>query len=187
MYMIIKRVIDIIASLTLILVLSPLFLIIMLVIYLQDGACPIFFQQRVGKNGEIFTLYKFRSMPPQTPNVQSSKVELLNITPFGKILRRTNIDELPQLLNIFKGDMSIIGPRPSLCSQNALTELRKRNGTLNIRPGLTGWAQVNSYDFMPEAKKAELDSYYAQNINLIIDIRIVLKTLKYLTKTPPVY
>ena len=186
-YPIIKRLIDILASATVLVILSPIMLLIALVIKLQDGGPAIFKQNRVGKNGEEFLFYKFRSMPTATPNVVSSDVAKISITPFGKFIRRTNLDELPQLVNILKGDMSLIGPRPPIPSQQNLIRLRRDNGALSLRPGLTGWAQVNSYDYMIEEEKARLDGEYARRLSLSLDVKIVIKTLAYLTKTPPTY
>ena len=182
-----KRLIDIVASLAVLILLSPILLIIALIIYFQDFGPIIFKQQRVGKNGRIFLFYKFRSMPVNTPNVQSAETQKLNITPFGKFIRRSSLDELPQLVNIIKGDMSLIGPRPPIPSQENLVRLRKENGALTCRPGLTGLAQINSYNFMPEEKKAEWDGKYAQSISFINDTKIVLKTFKYLCSPPPTY
>ncbi|MDR0506596.1 MAG: sugar transferase [Dysgonamonadaceae bacterium] len=182
-----KRAIDIIASLSVLLLLSWLFIIVATVIKLQDGGCVFFIQQRIGRNVMKFNILKFRSMPVNTANVSSEQTHLIKITPFGKFIRRTNIDELPQLINILKGEMSLIGPRPSLPAQAELIELRMANGSFRCRPGLTGLAQVNSYDYMPVLEKAALDGIYAANITFIKDVGIVLKTLKYLTKKPPVY
>jgi O-antigen biosynthesis protein WbqP len=187
MYPFFKRIIDIIASLGVLLALSPLLIIVAAIIYLQDFGNPIFKQQRIGQNGLPFHFYKFRSMPLNTPNVESKDRDKLTITPFGKILRRSNLDEIPQLFNILKGDMSLIGPRPSIPTQTELTEMRKANGSIHLRPGLTGWAQVNAYDFMPNEVKANFDGYYAKNISFGLDVKIVLKTLGYLTKKPPTY
>lgn len=183
----IKRLIDIIASFSVILLLSPVYLAIAFIIYIQDKGNPIFKQFRVGKNEVAFKVFKFRSMPVNTSNVPSSEVSKITITPFGKFIRRTNLDELPQLFNILKGDMSLIGPRPSLASQTALIELRRSKNVYKCRPGLTGLAQVNAFDGMPDDIKATWDGRYVQNITFINDVRIVLKTLIYLTKKPPTY
>lgn len=183
----IKRGLDIILSLSAIVILFPIGIICSLIIFLQDFGPVVFKQKRVGKDGRIFLFYKFRSMPVNTPNVQSSDVAKLKITTFGKIIRRTNLDELPQLINILKGDMSIVGPRPPIPSQVNLIELREKNGALNCRPGLTGWAQVNSYDFMPEEQKAKFDGHYASNVSFLMDVNIIMRTFLYLTKKPPTY
>jgi O-antigen biosynthesis protein WbqP len=183
----IKRAIDIFASFGVLLLLSWFFIIIALIIKLQDGGTIFFTQKRVGKNRQNFNILKFRSMPVNTANVSSEQVHLIKITPFGKFIRRTNVDEFPQLLNILRGDMSLIGPRPSLPNQMELIELRIQNGTYNCRPGLTGLAQVNSYDYMPVEEKAKFDEIYVNNITFMNDVKIVFKTLLYLTKRPPVY
>lgn len=182
-----KRITDILLSTTLLIILSPLFIVIATIIYLQDQGPAIFKQTRIGKEGQEFTFFKFRSMPVKTPDLESHEVDKLTITPLGKILRRTNIDELPQFFNVFKGDMSFIGPRPPIPSQANLLELRRQNGSLNLRPGLTGWAQVNSFDGMPESEKARFDGEYAQNFSLLLDLLILVKTVVYFTKKPPVY
>lgn len=183
----IKRLIDILASLGVLIFLSPILIIIALIIWLQDFGPIIFKHKRVGKGGKLFDFYKFRSMPVGTPNVQSHETKKLTITPFGKFIRRSNLDEIPQLYNILKGDMSLIGPRPPIPTQTNLIELRKENGALNCKPGLTGLAQVNSYDYMPETEKAKWDGIYAKELNFALDVKIVLKTFLYLTKKPPTY
>jgi O-antigen biosynthesis protein WbqP len=126
-------------------------------------------------------------MPADTGDVPSDKLGELEISSFGKFIRRTNLDELPQLFNILKGDMSLVGPRPSLPSQHELFALRRRNGALVCRPGLTGLAQVNSFDGMSVEQKACFDGRYAERITLLGDISIVLRTFSYLRKPPPVY
>lgn len=187
MYPIIKRFIDFTASLGVLILVSPIMLLTAVIIYLQDFHNPIFSHYRVGKEGEEFKFHKFRSMPVNTLNVESKEKEKLTITPFGKIIRRTNLDELPQLFSILIGDMSLIGPRPPIPSQKNLIEKRKANGAIHLKPGLTGWAQVNSFDNMPDEVKAAYDGFYYENMSFILDVKIVLKTLLYLTKKPPSY
>lgn len=182
-----KRGIDITLSGLAIVILSPIMVICSIIIFLQDRNNVIFRQKRIGKNGKEFDFYKFRSMPVNTPNVESHKTQQLVITPFGKIIRRTNLDELPQLWNILIGDMSIVGPRPPIPSQTELIELRRANGSLSIQPGLTGWAQVNSYDYMPFSHKAQLDGEYADKLSFPMDLKIIFRTFIYLTKKPPTY
>lgn len=187
MFLFFKRLFDIVLALLLIIGLAPIYLIIALIIFVQDLGTPIFKQIRIGKSGEEFVFYKFRSMPLKTPNVESHEKEKLKITPFGKFIRRTNLDELPQFFNVLKGDMSFIGPRPPIPSQINLIELRRNNKALSLRPGLTGWAQVNSYDNMPEEEKARFDGEYAQIISVKMDLLILGKTVIYFTKKPPTY
>jgi O-antigen biosynthesis protein WbqP len=186
-YSIIKRFGDVIAVFILLIIISPLLLVIALFIKFHDGGPVIFRQKRIGKDGIEFQFMKFRSMPVNTPNVVSTQTSVLKVTPIGKFIRRTNLDEIPQFINVLKGDMSIIGPRPSLPSQTSLLELRKQNGSIKLRPGLTGWAQVNAYDYMPEEEKARLDGEYYQKFGLWMDLRIIVGTIKYFTKKPPVY
>jgi O-antigen biosynthesis protein WbqP len=186
-YAIIKRLGDVVVVFILLIVISPIIFVIALFIKLHDGGPVIFRQKRIGKNGIEFQFMKFRSMPVNTPNVVSTQTAALKITPIGKFIRRTNLDEIPQFINVLRGDMSIIGPRPSLPSQASLRELRKQNGAIKLRPGLTGWAQVNAYDFMPVEEKALLDGAYYQKFGLLMDLRIIFGTIKYFTKKPPVY
>ena len=187
MFLLYKRVFDILLALLLLCVLIPVYGIIAILVFIQDFGNPIFKQIRVGKGGEHFVFYKFRSMPIQTPNVESSQKDVLNITPFGKFIRGTNLDELPQFYNVLKGDMSFIGPRPPIPTQLILIELRRNNESLKLKPGLTGWAQVNSYDYMSENEKAKFDGEYADKISLKLDLLILFKTVLYFTKKPPTY
>ena len=126
-------------------------------------------------------------MPNGTRNIESVELNGIKLNIFSKLLRRTNLDELPQLFNIFRGDMSFIGPRPCLPTQLDLIELRKTNNAIKLLPGLSGLAQVRSYDGMSVAKKAEFDGIYFVNISLLEDIKILLKTFLYLLKPPPKY
>lgn len=187
LYHFFKRLFDIFFSLFVLIFFSPLLIIVSLLIFLQDGESIIFKQERIGMNEKGFTFYKFRSMPTSTPDVTSTKKNQIQITPFGRFLRRTNIDEMPQFINVLKGEMSVIGPRPTIPSQKNLIKLRKDNGSINIKPGLTGWAQVNSYDNMPEIEKAMYDGEYLKKMSIKLDIIIIFKTILYFTKKPPTY
>jgi O-antigen biosynthesis protein WbqP len=178
---------DIVLSLFSIVVLSPLLVTAALAIYFEDRGPFIFSQRRVGENETTFSLLKFRSMPINTGDVPSSQAKVLKITRVGKFIRRTNIDELPQLINIFRGEMSIVGPRPALPSQVDLIRLRRQAGAFGCRPGLTGLAQVNSCDGMPDIEKAKLDGMYSSKITFFQDVQIILKTFSYLLKPPPTY
>jgi len=148
-----KRLLDIFIVLVAFICLSPLMTITVLLIKIFDPGPVIFKQSRVGKNGEPFSFLKFRSMPVNTRNLESDKVGQISLTWVGKVIRRTNIDELPQLLNIIKGDMSIVGPRPPIFTQEELLKIRRDNNSLFTRPGLTGLAQVNSFDGMTVLQK----------------------------------
>lgn len=183
----VKRFFDIFIVFVAVVCLSPLMIIIAILIKVVDPGPIIFKHNRVGKNGELFSFFKFRSMPVNTGDLASDKVGQVKLTWVGKMIRRTNIDELPQLLNILKGDMSIVGPRPPIGSQEELLQARKDNGSLFVRPGLTGLAQVNSFDGMTVSEKAAFDGQYVENITFIKDVKIILNTVLYLFKPPPVY
>lgn len=174
-----KRVLDFIISLFALIILSPLFLIVSVCILISDG-CPVFFRQkRVGKNNELFEIYKFRTMKRGTENVASNDLSDANvkITKFGKILRATSIDELPQLLNILNGTMSLIGPRPLIPEETKIRELRQKYNVYSVRPGITGWAQVNGRDNVSAEKKALLDKEYVEKQSLMFDIKIFFMTI----------
>lgn len=186
-YFIFKRIVDVILASCLLVCLAPIYIIVAILIRFQDGGPALFKQMRIGKAGENFKFYKFRSMPLSTPNVESKDTKKIQITPFGKFIRRTNLDELPQFYNVLKGDMSFIGPRPPIPQQFDLIDLRKKNGAINLRPGLTGWAQVNSFDGMSVEQKAKFDGEYAHKFSFLFDCIILLKTALYFTKKPPTY
>jgi O-antigen biosynthesis protein WbqP len=182
-----KRAVDILAATLAILALAPLFIAVALAIKIADPGPAIFRQLRTGRCGVPFMFYKFRSMPVDTRNLPSDKLGKVRLSAIGRFIRRTNLDELPQLFNILRGDMSLIGPRPSLCTQEELIAARRANDALRLRPGLTGWAQVNSFDYMTVDQKAALDGDYAANLSPLLDLKIVLRTFAYLRKSPPVY
>ncbi|CDA20318.1 bacterial sugar transferase [Ruminococcus sp. CAG:488] len=174
-----KRVLDFLISLFALIILSPLFLIVSVGVLISDGS-PVFFRQkRVGKNNELFEIYKFRTMKRGTENVASNDLSDadVKITRFGKILRATSIDELPQLLNILNGSMSLIGPRPLIPEETRIRELRKKYNVYSVRPGITGWAQVNGRDNVSAEKKALLDKEYVEKQSLMLDIKIFFMTI----------
>jgi O-antigen biosynthesis protein WbqP len=174
-----KRVLDFIISLFALIILSPLFLIVSVCILISDGS-PVFFRQkRVGKNNELFEIYKFRTMKRGTENVASNDLSDANvkITKFGKILRATSIDELPQFLNILNGTMSLIGPRPLIPEETKIRELRQKYNVYSVRPGITGWAQVNGRDNVSAEKKALLDKEYVEKQSLMFDFKIFFMTI----------
>lgn len=174
-----KRVFDFIISLFALIILSPLFLLVALIILIGDGTPVLFRQKRVGKNNELFTIYKFRTMKRGTENVASGKLENANakITKFGRILRATSIDELPQLFNILNGTMSLVGPRPLIPEETEIRELREKYNVYSIRPGITGWAQVNGRDNISLEQKALLDKEYVEKQSLGFDIKILVMTV----------
>ena len=182
-----KRILDILLSGGAVLLLSPVLAITALAVRIEDGGPALFRQCRIGRGGRHFQMIKFRSMPVGVGDLPSIQGASLSITRIGRLIRRTNIDELPQLLNILMGDMSIVGPRPALKSQVVLTEMRRVRGVVDCRPGLTGLAQVNSYNGMPEEEKARYDGIYASAIEFSSDLKIILKTFAYLGQRPPTY
>ncbi len=174
-----KRSSDILFGLILLIVLSPLLLIIILVIKVDSKGPALFNQRRIGRNNQEFVLYKFRTMRTEAPNVATHLLKDAHsyITPFGKFLRKSSFDELPQLLNILKGDMTFIGPRPALYNQDDLIELRTRCGVDVLRPGVTGWAQVNGRDCLEISEKVNFDFYYLRHQSITLDIKILLFTV----------
>lgn len=175
-----KRIIDIICSLMAIIFLSIIYLPICLLVKLTSPG-PVFFKQkRIGKNKTFFNILKFRTMRTDTP--KDCPTHLLEnpdqyITKVGKFLRKTSLDELPQIFNIFKGDMSVIGPRPALWNQDDLIAERDKYGVNELKPGLTGWAQVNGRDELPIPVKAKLDGEYVNRISFAFDVKCLLLTI----------
>lgn len=178
-YRYIKRIIDILLSGLAIIILSPLLLILCIAIKL-DSPGPIFFtQKRVGIHKTYFQIYKFRTMRTDTPKDMPTHM-LANpeqyITKTGRFLRKTSLDELPQIFNIFKGDMSIVGPRPALWNQDDLVAARDKYGANDVTPGLTGWAQINGRDELEIPVKAKLDGEYVKKYGFTMDVRCFLGT-----------
>ncbi|MDI9628064.1 MAG: sugar transferase [Acidobacteriota bacterium] len=182
-----KRVMDVVLATAGLIASAPLALAVAGAVALESGPPVLFVQDRVGQGGRVFRLMKFRSMALGTPDVPSSEVGVLEVTRVGTVIRRFNLDELPQLLNVLKGDMSLVGPRPALPSQEDLIALRRKGGAEEVKPGLTGLAQVNSFDGMSAETKARYDNEYAGSVSLVGDLRIFPQTLRYLMSPPPVY
>lgn len=180
MYIHFKRAMDFLLALIALIVLSPILLILALAIKLTSPG-PVFFKQkRVGKGKTHFMIYKFRTMRTDAP--KDAPTHLLQnaasfITPVGKLLRASSLDELPQLINILKGEMAIVGPRPALWNQFDLIAERDRVHANDVLPGLTGWAQINGRDELPIDVKARLDGEYVQRMSLLFDIRCILGTV----------
>lgn len=183
---IIKRMIDFILSLVGLIILSPLFIIISIIIKSTSKGPILFKQKRVGKNKKHFNILKFRTMRIDTP--KDCPTHLLEnpdqyITGIGKFLRKTSLDELPQIINILKGDMSIIGPRPALWNQYDLIEERDKYKANDIYPGLTGWAQINGRDELEIDVKAKLDGEYVERISFLFDIKCFFGTITSVMKS----
>ena len=179
MYPILKRGLDFLISTLAILFLSPVLIVIALAIKIDSKGPVLFKQKRVGKDKKHFMIYKFRSMYVDAPSDMPThllKDPSAMITRVGAFLRKTSLDELPQLINIFKGEMSIVGPRPALWNQYDLIEERDKYGANQIRPGLTGWAQINGRDELEIDEKSKLDGYYVQHMSLSLDAKCFLGT-----------
>ena len=187
MYDVGKRVIDIAGALIALIIATPVVLVLGMLIKIFDPGPVIFTQKRSGRSGRTFQFYKLRSLPVTTGDIPSDQLGEVRLPWISRFLRRSNLDELPQFYNVLIGDMSLIGPRPALPTQTELLLLREENGAAQLRPGLTGWAQVNAYDGMPVTRKAELDGEYYAKRSLLTDAKVMLRTFAYLTRPPPKY
>ena len=172
-----KRLLDIILSLAALMVLSPILLITAVLVRIKLGSPVIFHQERPGRYGKIFRLYKFRSMTDDRDETGNLLPDDLRLTRFGRLLRSTSLDELPELLNILRGDMSIVGPRPLLVKYLPLYNDEQKHRH-DVRPGLTGWAQVHGRNLLSWEDKFRCDVWYTRNISFVTDVRIVLLTVK---------
>lgn len=161
-------------------VFGPLMLLIAIAIKLDSSGPVIFQQKRVGKNGGFFNIYKFRTMHTGTPDLPTDKMLQLPspVTKVGKLLRSTSLDELPQIFNVLKNEMSFVGPRPALYNQTELTAKREAAGVLRFAPGITGWAQVNGRDELADDAKVEMDKWYCDNWNYFLDWKVVFMTFQ---------
>lgn len=165
----------------------PIAIATALLIRARDGAPVLFKQERIGSGGTPFTIYKFRTMPTSAPNVPSAQSDGIEVSNLGRILRRISLDELPQLINVWLGDMSIVGPRPALPAQEDVLTARERAGVTPLLPGITGLAQVSSYDGMTTEEKVHFDQTYASQQSLLLDLLILGRTIFYLRRRPPQY
>ena len=174
-----RRIFDVLVALGLMLILAPLFLFVVLGVRLTSVGPVLFRTQRVGKGNKLFTMYKFRTMRMDTPQVATHLLKEPDqfVTPIGKLLRRTSLDELPQLINVLSGEMSLVGPRPALFNQDDLIALRTAGGVHQLTPGVTGWAQVNGRDELPIPEKVKLDEWYMRNRSFWLDLKIVGMTV----------
>ena len=177
-YSIFKRFIDIFISLIAIIIFSPIFLITAILIKIESKGPIIFKQLRAGKESEPFYIYKFRSMKVDAPNKSTNDFKDADafITKVGKVIRKTSIDELPQLFNILKGDMSIVGPRPVILKEKELIKLRQEYNVDCLLPGITGWAQINGRDNIGDEEKVRYDYEYLTKRSLRLDMYIILMT-----------
>lgn len=173
----IKRIIDFLLSLIGIIILSPVLLIVSIMVRTKLGSPILFKQERPGLNGKIFKMYKFRTMTNETDENGELLPDEFRLTKFGKFLRSSSLDELPEMFNILKGDMSIVGPRPLLVKYLPLYSERQSHRH-DVRPGLTGYAQVNGRNAISWEEKFELDIFYVNNSSFMVDLMIFFKTIK---------
>ncbi|WP_396182482.1 sugar transferase [Flavobacterium sp.] len=177
----IKRLMDFIASLVGLSLISPIFLIITIFLYFANQGKPFFIQPRPGKNGVIFNIVKFKTMNDKKDNEGKLLSDAERLTPIGSFVRKTSLDELPQLLNVLKGDMSLIGPRPLLAHYLHLySDFQNRRH--EVKPGITGWAQVNGRNAISWDKKFEYDVWYVDHLSFGLDVKILFKTIQKVIK-----
>jgi O-antigen biosynthesis protein WbqP len=176
--LLLKRMADVAVSAVSIVALGIPLLAIAAAIKLDSKGPVIFKQKRVGRDGQFFEIYKFRTMFFGTPDLPTDQMLKLPspITKVGTVLRNTSLDELPQLFNVIKGDMSLVGPRPALYNQTDLTAMRQAAGVLRFLPGITGWAQINGRDELPDEVKVAADKWYCDNWSYLLDWRIIFST-----------
>ncbi|NGM73066.1 sugar transferase [Sphingobacterium sp. SGL-16] len=172
-----KRSFDIICAFLGLLVLSPVFILITVALFISNNGKPFFYQKRPGKNDVIFEIIKFKTMNDRKDESGNYLPDELRLTAVGNIIRKTSLDEIPQLINVLKGDMSLIGPRPLLVKYLELYSDQERKRHL-VRPGITGWAQVNGRNSISWSKKFALDIYYVENLSFKLDFKILLLTIK---------
>ncbi|WP_333714750.1 hybrid nucleoside-diphosphate sugar epimerase/sugar transferase [Yoonia sp.] len=172
-----KRIVDLVAALALLVFLGWLMVIVWVAVRLDSPGPGLFRQERVGRNGKSFICYKFRTMQQGTKQAGTHEVGAASVTRLGRVLRKTKLDELPQIVNIFRNEMSLIGPRPCLPSQTALVAARQRAGVLTVKPGISGLAQVHDIDMSDPDRLARVDALYVAQASLVLDLRLMIKTL----------
>lgn len=175
-----KRIEDVSIALAALVILGLPMLLVAAAIRLTSKGPALFRQKRFGKDKQLFTVYKFRTMSTKAPkNMPTNSFTNADsyITPLGGVLRKLSIDELPQLLNVIKGDMSIVGPRPVIKTEKKLISLRQKYRANSVKPGITGWAQVNGRDDLDDQRKAEMDGEYVQRLSFLTDVKIMIKTI----------
>lgn len=172
-----KRLLDFLAAFFGLLVLSPVFIVVTIGLYIANKGKPFFFQERPGKDEKIFKIFKFKTMTDETDANGNLLPDVERLTKIGQFVRKTSLDEIPQLINVLKGDMSLIGPRPLLVQYLPLyNETQKRRH--NVRPGISGWAQVNGRNAISWKQKFEYDVWYVEHISFLLDLKILFLTIK---------
>lgn len=181
MYLYFKRFFDIAISLFCLILASPILIVVTILLYFANNGKPFYFQERPGKNGKIFTIMKFKSMNDKTDENGELLPDVQRITKIGGFVRNSSIDEIPQLLNVLKGDMSIVGPRPLLKSYLPLYNERQRRRH-DVRPGITGWAQVNGRNTISWKQRFDYDIWYVENVSFLTDLKILWLTVLKVVK-----
>ncbi|MBQ3069430.1 MAG: sugar transferase [Clostridia bacterium] len=184
-FLFVKRVLDIVFSALLLVLLFPLMLVVTAIAAYDTEGSPFFVQTRMGRYGKPFRMIKFRTMSKSAPeNVATSELKNADsfISPIGHFLRKFSLDELPQLWNVLKGEMSFIGPRPVVLTEEELLNMRTFHGADEVRPGITGFAQVRGRDHLPIAQKAFLDGYYARHATFVMDMKVLWRTVLYVMR-----
>lgn len=179
-YCAVKRIADAVLSAMALLVLALPMAVIALIIYIKDPGTIFFIQDRVGMGGKLFKIYKFRTMRMNAPKYMATSDvgdPKQYLTPLGRVLRKWSLDELPQLFNVFKGDMSLVGPRPLIANEEEIHTMRERFGVYSVRPGVTGLAQINGRDTVTPAEKVRWDVCYLEHFGLLLDLKILLATV----------
>jgi O-antigen biosynthesis protein WbqP len=179
--MLLKRILDILLSLIALVLLSPFLLFTYLIVKFSSEGPALYWSQRVGQHNQLFSMPKFRSMQTATPQIATHLMNQQSnpnsyLTPVGSFIRKASLDELPQLWSVLKGDMSVVGPRPALFNQDDLIKLRTEKGVHVLKPGITGWAQINGRDEIPIPQKVALDVYYLENQSILLDLKIIVLT-----------
>ena len=174
---IVKRLADILVSLFALILLSPLLLVVSLISLLKQGKPVCIGQERYGKDAKVIKVLKFRTMRNDAPTVASAEIKAKYITKWGAVLRKTSIDELPQLFNVLKGDMSLVGTRPRIVQEEEIHELRLKEGIYQVRPGITGLAQINGRDECTNEEKTYYDKKYIQKMSPLFDLKILFGTV----------
>ena len=179
-----KRFFDIVISFFGLIILSPLLALTAVVIFIDDGLPVVFRQKRIGRNAQPFTIYKFRTMKKNTRSAATGELKESDeqITKSGRILRKTSVDELLQLVNVLNGTMSIVGPRPLIPEEKEIHALRGEYGVYKVRPGVTGWAQINGRDALDDETKALYDKEYVEKQSIAFDIKILFRTVMVVLK-----
>lgn len=180
-----KNIIELLLSLILFIVLLPFLLILSFFLLILNGRPIFFIQKRFGLYNNYFNIYKFRTLKKGTKDIPTNQVAEYEYTKLGKFLRRSNLDELPQLVNVIKGEMSLVGPRPALYNQINLKNLRAQNSIQGLKPGITGYAQVHGFENMSDEDKNKFDLYYLNNLSIMLDLKIMISTFKFFFKKAP--